>query len=137
MTTNEILKKLEMMADHLNGIALNAKRKEDDLSLSASSRIGQNGIRIGTEYALEQIGILRRQIETPEPKPKRKPEAALYTFNWIGGGQNQVYAFTKREALEIAAKQFSERFKVDVSTLKRVTSKKGQESWFSNLPLMD
>lgn len=67
---------------------------------------------------------------------------ALYTFNWVSGGMNQVWAHTKREALAIVAKEFgpsTEHFKTEVqmSTLKRVTSKKAQESWFSSLPLMD
>lgn len=68
-------------------------------------------------------------------------QKALYTFNWIGGGMNQVYAHTKKEALEIVAREFPGnavwKAEVDLSTLKRVTSKRGQDGWYASLPLTD
>ena len=73
-----------------------------------------------------------------ETKEKQK---ALYTFNWVGGGMNQVHAHTKKEALEIIAREFPGnavwKGEVNLSTLKRVTSKKGQDRWYASLPLMD
>lgn len=70
-----------------------------------------------------------------ETKEKQK---ALYTFNWKGEGSNQVYAHTKREAMEEIEREFPGwGQKVDLASMRRVTSKKGQASWYANLPLMD
>ncbi len=61
-------------------------------------------------------------------KPPLKP--ALYTFNWIGGGFNQVYARTKPEALrEIAARFEGCRLSPDLTTLKRLTGKRIAAYW--------
>lgn len=71
----------------------------------------------------------------------RKPKA-LYTFNWIGGGYNQVWAHTKPEAVKEIARQFPQRagfaiLNPDLSTLQRRVSKKSQDAWWGSFQLMD
>ena len=68
-------------------------------------------------------------------KVGKKPEKALYTFNWSGGGFNQVYATTKKEALAEVKKQFPDdgqehgcTYK-NVVNLKRVTAKQA-DAWY-------
>jgi hypothetical protein len=64
---------------------------------------------------------------------KRK---ALYTWNWECGGFNQTHAFTKAEALKEAEKIWPGH-PVRLSSVKRITSKKGIEAYYNSIPLMD
>lgn len=59
---------------------------------------------------------------------------SLYTFNWIGGGYNQVYASNIAEARKQIAKEFSGNLKT--VGLKR-QSKAGEARYWKNFPLFD
>jgi len=59
---------------------------------------------------------------------------ALYTWNWIGGGYNQHYAYTKKEAMAYANTITS--LKVNLTTVNRCTSTQETEYW-NNLPYFD
>jgi len=58
---------------------------------------------------------------------------ALYTWNWIGGGYNQHYAFTKKEAMKYAT---SGSLKVDLSSFKRTNAAQEKSYWY-NFPIFD
>ena len=64
----------------------------------------------------------------------------LYTFTWIGGGYNQVYAASKKEAIKEIAKEFPndnpDRVTLlpDLATLKVC---KNPDAYYRNMPLMD
>jgi len=58
---------------------------------------------------------------------------ALYTWLWIGGGYNQHYAYTKKEAMKYAA---ASSLKVDISSFKRNNAAQ-EKSYWDNFPLMD
>ena len=60
---------------------------------------------------------------------------ALWKFNWIGGGYNQVYACTRQEALEVIEEKFSKcGLKVNPRTLVRVADEK---VFWDNYPTFD
>lgn len=63
-----------------------------------------------------------------------KRKKILYTWLWIGGGYNQHYAFTKKEAMEYATTMCS--LKVDLDTFKRCTTAQEQAYW-DNFPAFD
>ena len=66
---------------------------------------------------------------------KSKP---LYTFNWKSGGYNQVYARTKREALEEVKRQFGRTpLEVNLKTLRRLSSPAAIKNYWDNFPLFD
>lgn len=66
------------------------------------------------------------------PEPKR----ALYSFNFAGGGVNAVWAFDKAEAIRNAKREFP-GMSVNPKTFVRRASKKSQDAYWNDLPLMD
>jgi hypothetical protein len=71
-------------------------------------------------------------IEEFDQKPLKKH---LYAFNWVGGGYNQVHAYSKRGALKEIKRQFeSTGLKVAESTLRRV---KDEKAFWDNYPIFD
>ncbi len=65
---------------------------------------------------------------------------ALYTFRWNEGGFNQVWANNKAEAIKEINQTFCRMLSdltPNLKSLKRVASKKAQESYFANIPFMD
>lgn len=67
---------------------------------------------------------------------------ALYSFNWIGGGFNYVYAHTKTQAIKQIAKEFPNDdarcipLLPDVATLKRHTDE-AIDKYFRDMPRFD
>jgi len=57
----------------------------------------------------------------------------LYTWNWIGGGYNQCYANSKREARKIG-NAISSTLQIDESTFRLVRDTK---SFWANYPIFD
>jgi len=66
---------------------------------------------------------------------KRWTKKALYIFDWVGGGYNQVLASRKAEALGIA-KAIGARssLEVNLSTFRRLSARQEQEYWRSFNP---
>lgn len=63
-------------------------------------------------------------------KPKSK---TLYAFTFVGGGYNQVYAYTKREAIKKAKQEFnSSTLTVDESSFRRIPAKE-VNSYYSGI----
>jgi hypothetical protein len=59
----------------------------------------------------------------------------LWSFNWIGGGYNQVRSETLEGVLEVVAKQFpSTSLRVSESTIREV---KDEASFWANYPIFD
>lgn len=54
---------------------------------------------------------------------------ALYTFEWIGGGYNQVRATSKKEALTEVDKKFGQKWRVALSTLRRLSEAQEAAYW--------
>jgi hypothetical protein len=52
----------------------------------------------------------------------------LYTWNWIGGGYNQTYAFNKTEAL-MEAKRIWPSGQVDPSSIRVLNDKEAEKYW--------
>ncbi len=67
-----------------------------------------------------------------QPKPAQIP---LYTFNWVGGGFNQVHARTKAEAIQQIKDRF-EGYTPDLSTMKRLTGKRIDDYYASIPPIL-
>lgn len=69
-------------------------------------------------------------------KKTTKASTPLYTFNWSSGGYNSAYAGSKREAL----KQVSQKFpgmSVDLTSVKRLSTREAQAAYYKSLPLFD
>lgn len=65
-----------------------------------------------------------------------KSKKALYTWTWIGGGYNQHYAHTKKEAMKYATELGAPNLKVDLSSFKR-TNAVQEKSYWDNFPIFD
>jgi hypothetical protein len=65
---------------------------------------------------------------------------ALYTFRWNEGGFNQVWARSKKDALERITREFP-RIRCDLTpnlkSFKRLTSKKAIDAYYASIPYMD
>lgn len=69
----------------------------------------------------------------PLPKP---PVEALYTFTFVGGGFNQVWAHNKKQAFERARKICS-TLVPNIGSFTRLATKSAQVAYWNNLPLLD
>ncbi len=74
-------------------------------------------------------------MENKVVKPAKK---VLYSWNWVGGGYNQTYAFTKKEALKYAKdmQKSGTPLIVDIKSVKRHNEKSAKEFW-KNYPIFD
>lgn len=81
------------------------------------------------------IGARKALPLPPAPLPK-PPVEALYTFNFVGGGFNQVWAHNKRQAFERARKAFG-NFSPNIGTFKRLSTATAQAAYWKSLPLID
>lgn len=60
----------------------------------------------------------------------------LYTYRFIPEGFNQVWANSKKTAIHEAMKEFPS-LDIDVKSFVALRTKREQETYFTNLPLMD
>ena len=56
----------------------------------------------------------------------------MYTFNWIGGGFNQVMAFNDNEAIIMAREKECEKLNINWNTFKACLTKAETDSWNKN-----
>lgn len=57
---------------------------------------------------------------------------ALYTFRWIGGGYNQVYAPSKKEALALIKQKFPS-YVPDLKSFRRLTGRHQIEEYYRSI----
>lgn len=60
----------------------------------------------------------------------------FYAFNWIGGGYNQVFARSKRDAIKLANEHFgggTANLRVDESSVYKTDPK----TYYDNMPSID
>ena len=70
-------------------------------------------------------------------KDETNMRAILFTFNFVGGGFNQVYARDKQDAIEVAVDSFEgddTPLKVNRESFREV---KDVNSYYNNFPMMD
>jgi len=80
----------------------------------------------------------RKALPLPPVGLPKAPVVALYTFTFLGGGFNQVFATCKRQAIERARAQFGgTRFAPNPQSFKRLATKAAQERYWKSLPLLD
>lgn len=70
---------------------------------------------------------------TGHTNQQRKLTKKLYTWNWIGGGYNQCYAFSKREARK-TGNAMSSGLVINESSFRLVRDEK---SFWDNYPIFD
>jgi hypothetical protein len=76
----------------------------------------------------------RKALPLPPAPLPAPPVNALYTFQFHSGGFNQVWATSKRQAIERARKEFPGlEFQPDIRTFKRLVTKKAQEAYWKDL----
>lgn len=68
------------------------------------------------------------------PNLDKKGIKKLYAWNWIGGGFNDVFATSKKEALKLA--HAGGTLKVDMKTFRRV-KKADWNKYFDAIPFFD
>jgi hypothetical protein len=69
------------------------------------------------------------------PKTTKTERLPLWSFDWKGGGYNQVRAASAADVTTVAASQFpSSNLVVAVDTIREVTDEK---SFWANYPVLD
>jgi hypothetical protein len=74
-----------------------------------------------------------RSPHYPDPDNNR---TKFYAFNWIGGGYNQVYARSKKDAIKVANEHFgggTANLRVEESSVYKTDSK----TYYDNMPYFD
>jgi len=75
-----------------------------------------------------------RSPHYPDPANGR---TRLYAFNWIGGGFNQVYARSERDAIKLANEHFgggTANLRVDEPSVRLV---RDPRAYYDNMPSID
>lgn len=71
---------------------------------------------------------------------RHDPQPVLWAFNFVGGGFNDVRARTQEEAIALARAKFESpetNCKVDPATFRPLRSRREEQAYHNNQPLMD
>ena len=62
----------------------------------------------------------------------------LYSFAWIGGGYNQVYANNKSEIPQAIKEQIGNvKLKIDMGSVKAHTTREQMDAYWKSIPYLD
>ena len=76
------------------------------------------------------------KTRSPHYSDPENNRTKFYAFNWIGGGYNQVYARSKKDAIKLANEHFgggTANLRVDESSVYKTDSK----TYYANMPYFD
>jgi hypothetical protein len=102
------------------------------LSVDIALVNGKNQVQIPSCYTHGSAPL------SPLGRPNRVAERVLWSFTFIGGGFNQVYAVTKDEALAQARRELPTLAnQIDENSFKALRTRDEQDAYYAAFPNMD